>query len=258
MVSYLSWEVEEFFLTNRPRMMDQLASIGVEFQDETIDRLFDENRHFYEHPPKPPPSISGIFSPSPRPWAIQPIYDKHKPVRPWGLGKVYNSVTSYYRIAGSITRTPGQYRRADPDTGKPSEIPMTHTNERIHSCVRVRLELGGLGLDDKGLYDCPALLGKDLWRLRQKRIRVYDPIRRDADWGARPGASDVVSGPDDDLRWVWQWNGPREDAPHVPLMIEENLGPYERRLLLLNTGMYESVFSSTGSGIQSAERAHSN
>lgn len=234
-------------------MMDQLASIGVEFQDETIDRLFDENRRFYEHPPKEPPTISSIFSPRPRPWAIQPIYDKHKPVRPWGLGKIYSSVVSYYRITGSITRTPGQYTRADPDTGRPTDIPMTHTNERIHSSVRIRLELGGLGLDDKSLYDCPALLGKGLWRLRQKRIRVYDPIRRDADWGARPGANGVATGPEDDLRWVWQWNGPREDAPHVQIMIEENLGPFERRLLLLNTGMYESAFLPIVISIESVE-----
>jgi hypothetical protein len=238
-------------------MMDQLASIGVEFQDETIDRLYDENRRFYEHPPKQPPSISNIFSPRPRPWAIQPIYDKHKPVRPWALGKIYSSVVSYYRITGSNTRTPGQYTRADPDTGNPTDIPMTHTNERIHSSVRIRLELGGLGLDDKVLYDCPALLGKGLWRLRQKRIKVYDPIRRDADWGG-PGANGVTTEPEDDLRWVWQWNGPREDAPHVPIMIEENLGPYERRLLLLNTGMYEPAFSSTGNGNERVEISSSN
>ncbi len=237
--------------------MDQLASIGVEFQDETIDRLFDENRRFYEHPPKEPATVSSLFSPRPRPWAIPPIYNKHKPVRPWGLGKIYNSVTSFYRLSGTITRTPGQYKRADPDTGNPTDIPMTRTNERIHSCVRIRLELGGLGLDDKGLYNCPALLGKGLWRLRQKRINVYDPIRPDADWAARPGANGVVTAPEDDLRWVWQWDGPREDAPHIRTMIEENLGPYERRLLLLNTGMYESVISSERNEIENVEDVRS-
>ena len=237
--------------------MDQLSSIGVEFQDETIDRLYEEHRRFYEHPPKQSPSISSIFSPRPRPWAIQPIFERHKPVRPWGLSKIYNSVVSYYRISGSITRTPGQYKRADPDTGNPTDIPMTHTNERIHSSVRIRLDLGGLGLDDKGLYNCPALLGKGQWRLRRKRIRVYDPIRRDADWGARAGANGVAVGPEDDLRWVWQWNGPKEDAPHVTIMIEENIGPYERRLLLLNAGMYEWVSPRTENGTESVENVDS-
>jgi hypothetical protein len=211
--------------------MDQLASIGVEFQDETIERVFNENRRYYEHRAKEPPI----------PWAIPEIYNKHKPVRPWGLGKIYNSVTGFYRFAGRITRTPGQYKRSDPDTGLPTDIPMTHTNERIHSSVRIRIELGGLGLDDKGLYDCPALLGKGLWRLRQTRIKVYDPIPRNADWGARPVANGVATAPEDSLRWVWQWDGPREAAPHIRTMIEENLGPYERRLLLLNTGMSESA-----------------
>lgn len=32
------------------RMMDQLASIGVEFDETTIDRLFNENKQYYEHP----------------------------------------------------------------------------------------------------------------------------------------------------------------------------------------------------------------
>lgn len=34
----------------RYRMMDQLASIGVEFDETTIDRLFTENKHYFEHP----------------------------------------------------------------------------------------------------------------------------------------------------------------------------------------------------------------
>jgi hypothetical protein len=235
-------------------MMDQLASIGVEFLDETIDRLYDENRRFYEHSQA---AISGIFTSRPRPWAVPPIYNKHKPVRPWGLGKIYDSVTSFYRISGRITRTPGQYKRADPDTGLPTDIPMAHTNERVHSSVRIRLELGGLGIDDKRLYDCPALLGKGLWRLRQDRIKVYDPVPHDADWGARPGRNGVATAPEDDLRWVWQWDGPREDAPHIRTMIEENLGPYERRLLLLNTGMYESAFFLTKSGFETMESVSS-
>jgi hypothetical protein len=79
---------------------------------------------------------------------------------------------------------------------------MTHTNERIHSknydfslcknlliartgCVRVRLELEGLGLDDLGRYKCHALLHKG-WHLRQMRLKVEDPIPWNASWG--PGA----------------------------------------------------------------------
>jgi hypothetical protein len=57
------------------------------------------------------------------------------------------------------------YTRADPDTGTPTDEYMTHTNERIHRCVRIRLELEGLDLDDRGTYKATALLRKGLWRL---------------------------------------------------------------------------------------------
>lgn len=219
--------------------MDQLASIGVEFQDEIINRLFEESRHFYENPPKKSGTFSGVFSSAPKPWAIPQIYHKHKPIRPWGLGKIYESDIGYYKLTGRITRSPGLCKRADPDTGNPTNVPMTHTNERIHSSVRIRLDLGGLGLDDKGLYDCPALLGKGLWRLREVRIKVYDPIPKNADSESQRDANGAATSLDDDWRWVWQWAGPREDAPHIRIMVEENLGPYERRLLLLNTGTYD-------------------
>jgi len=65
----------------------------------------------------------------------------------------------------------------------PTDEYMTNTNERIHSCVRVRLDLDGLGLDDRGLYKCTALLGKNRWQLRRVRIQVDDPIPWNATWG---------------------------------------------------------------------------
>lgn len=215
--------------------MDQLASIGVEFLDRTINRIFEENRQYYENLPR---QATALFSNKPTTeWAIPEIYEKHKPVRPWGLGKIYESETGIYRAAGRITRTPGLYRRTDPDTGLLTDEFMTNTNERIHSCVRVRLDLGGLDTDDKGLYQCQALLHDDMWELRQVRIKVFDPIRRDANWGT-PDPQSPIDPPDSDLRWVWKYVGPRSSAPPVRTMIEENLGPYERQLLLMNTGMY--------------------
>ncbi|CZR54485.1 related to protein involved in cell growth [Phialocephala subalpina] len=207
-------------------MMDQLASIGVAFQDEYIDKIFEQNVQYYENPPKavarrPPPQ-----------WAISEVYDKHKPVRPWGLGKIWNSETGLYRLTGKKWRTPGLTERADPDSGMLTGILMRNTNERIHSCVRVRLDLGGLGLDDKGPYKCHALLDKD-WELRQIRINVHDPIPWNATWGPSVPPADH---PQDDLRWVWEYNGPERLAPRERIMIEEPLGPYERKLLLLNKG----------------------
>jgi hypothetical protein len=112
----------------------------------------------------------------------------------------------------------------------------------------VRLELEGLGLDDVGRYRCHSLLGKG-WRLRQMRLKVADPIPWNATWG--PGAPATVCQsspnstsllmshqdvPPDDYRWVWEWDGPEDKAPLERILVEEPLGPYERKLLLLNNG----------------------
>jgi hypothetical protein len=218
-------------------MMDQLASIGIEFQPEAIDRIFDETRQYYENPPKKPVTLSSLFNRPQRQWAIPEIYEKHKPVRPWALGMINEADIGVYRLAGRINRTPSEYKRADPDTGNPTNTFMTHTNERIHSSVRIRLELEGLGPDDKGPYDCPALLKNDKWRLRQARVKARDPIPPDADWAGEYVPNGRVP-KSESLRWIWQWNGPRDEAPPVRTMIEENLGPYEKRLLHLNDGMY--------------------
>lgn len=112
---------------------------------------------------------------------------------------------------------------------------MTHTNERIHSSVRIRLDLGGLGEEDMTKYKCPALLKKGPWRLDQIRIKVTDPIPPTATWGpTAPAALDDER--TSDLRWVWEYDGPEKNAPVIQTIIEENLGPYERKLLLLNKG----------------------
>jgi hypothetical protein len=157
--------------------MDQLASIGVAFQDEFIDQIFAQTVQYYENPPKTPRTLSSLFSRGvDRQWAKTEIYEKHKPIRPWGLGEIYESETGIWLLAGKKCRTPGLNMRSDPENGMPTNTPLTHTNERIHSCVRIRLHLEGLDLDDKGLYKCPALLEKGPWRLRQVRMVANDAI----------------------------------------------------------------------------------
>lgn len=143
--------------------------------------------------------------------------------------------TSFWHLAGKSVRTPGLYKRADPDTGMPTNIPMTHTNERVHYCVRVRLELEGLGLNDVGYYKCTALTthGHGPWRLRQMKLKVKDPIPWDASWGPTTPAA---SAPFGDVRWVWEYDGPEEDAPRDRLLIEESLGPFQRKLLSYSKG----------------------
>ncbi|KAF7879158.1 hypothetical protein EAF04_000357 [Stromatinia cepivora] len=213
-------------------MMDQLASIGIAFHDDAIDTIFQKSVHYYETLPPPSTSIFRFSRPI-NEWATPAVYEKHHPVRPWALGKIYSSNTGIWTLAGKETRTPGLYQRLDPNTGISIGIPMTHTNERIHSSVRIRLDLGGLGEDDMTKYKCPALLKKGPWRLDQIRIKVTDPIPPTATWGpTAPAALDDER--TSDLRWVWEYDGPEKNAPIIQTLIEENLGPYERKLLLLN------------------------
>lgn len=110
-------------------MMDQLASIGVAFQDEYIDTIFNHNVQYYLDPPTKP--SQGLFSRRPtQQWAIESVYEKHKPVRPWGLGKIWNSETGMYRLTGAGWRTPGLNMRADPDTGSKflGQFSVAHTD----------------------------------------------------------------------------------------------------------------------------------
>jgi hypothetical protein len=77
-------------------MMDQLASIGIAFKDDYIDEIFAANIRYYYNPPKTPTTLSSMFSlPAQKQWAIEPVYEKHKPVRPWGLGEIYESETGF-------------------------------------------------------------------------------------------------------------------------------------------------------------------
>ena len=59
---------------------------------------------------------------------------------------------------------------------------MTNTNERIHQCVRIRLDLEGLDVDDRGTYKATPLLRNGQWRLVQTRSKIDDPIPWDASW----------------------------------------------------------------------------
>jgi len=218
--------------------MDQLTSVGVTFQDEVIPVIFQRSVQYYEDPPKQPRSLSTLFSRRESEWASPAVYEKYKPVRPFGLGEIYESERGIWNLAGKSTRTPGLYKRSDPDTGISIGVPMVHTNERIHPCVRYRLELDGLGPDDIGRYQCTALTtkGHGPWRLRETRKQFRDPIPWNASWSTSTPAMERP----EEIRWVWEYNGPEEEMPSERVMVEENLGPYQRQLLLLSTGKENS------------------
>lgn len=220
--------------------MDQLASIGVGFKGDTIKKIFQENVRYYFHPPPQPKSIFSVFKRKPWPqWAVESVYQENRPVRPWGLGQVYESDTGLYIFAGKTTRTPGLYHRVDPQNALPTRQFLVNTNERVHSSVRIRLELEGLGYDDIGLYKCPALLKEGPWRLRRMRLRSKDTNPRDVRSNGSHRRNDSLE-QKDDLRWVWEYAGPGPDAPPEKIMVEEELGQYERELLVLNKGAQHS------------------
>jgi hypothetical protein len=282
-------------------MMDQLASIGVEFDEATILRIFTRLERYYRDKDaeenasqndskngrrrRPVDldssgaapddlsssglcgSIAAFFKPKPR-WAVDPIYTRNVPVRPWGLGAILKPVGLLTRIFGKKMRTPGLYRKPNPMTGKTTASFLEDTNERIHSSVRIRLALHGLGLNDKGIWDIPALKGK--WRLVRTLDEFQDPIpsslqtwepqelvkKAEQETGGASGMETHLHPSRNELislsvqqqrpltpvlrrqdgRWVWEYCGPESEAPNQRVLVEEPLGPYERQLLRLAGG----------------------
>ncbi|ORY69776.1 uncharacterized protein BCR38DRAFT_502653 [Pseudomassariella vexata] len=242
------WEDQGVSNMSLAWMMDQLSSVDVEFTNDALDRLFDQNVKYYENlKPKDEKMIRRALSKS-RPiyWAIKKIHDANNPIRPWSLHTTHSSGNAIYKLVGDITRTPGLYKKINPNTGQPTKAFLEDTNERIHSSVRVRLACQGLGADDKEVWKCLPLL--ELWRPRQVPVQFHDPIPDHAVWGPNgvieePGPSTAnPPGPTaDGLRWVWEYIGPEEGAPTIRTMVEENMGPYEKHLLKLSTGKEDVV-----------------
>ena len=107
---------------------------------------------------------------------------QHEAVRPWGMGKIYNSLTGITVLAGKKIRTPGRYFASNVKTGNSTSRPLLDTQEYIHASVRVRKTLGGLGAEDRGPYNPSSLAGYHL---------EGDPEQHDVRWeygkqGKRP------------------------------------------------------------------------
>ncbi|EHA51628.1 hypothetical protein MGG_07522 [Pyricularia oryzae 70-15] len=171
--------------------------------------------------------------------------------RPWALGQIHFP-SRIQALIGSGFRHPGRYRQADPDTNKETDRPLTGTNERVHSSVRVRLSCGGLSMDDEGKWRCEPLVGaagdpkaeKAMWRI--ERGSGIDKKER-ADFRVReldtPGypADELYDVQEGDGNFVWVFNpsmvlskGTPLQLPTVPVLPEEPLSGYwERHLLWL-------------------------
>jgi hypothetical protein len=257
--------------------MDQLASVGIEFDEATIARIFSRLESYYRAiDPRfaKQQAIANlearkveadVKSNSNKVWAVRDIYESNHPVRPWGLGALLKASSLLYSLAGFNLRTPGLYKKIDCETGFPSRACLEDTNERIHSSVRVRLAAGGLGLNDRDVWQAPSLKGK--WRPRRTTKDFVDPIprtRRTWEQVQAVKSHDVAVDPEGQGdpqrqltlmenaanaqrplsvgsanrpgRWVWEYCGPAKDAPMERVLVEEPIGPYERQLLRLASG----------------------
>ncbi len=231
-------------------MMDQLASVGVEFDDKTIERIFQSNKDYYYSSNSTNPSANsapeGLMGRVRRRWAIDPIFQNNHPVRPWSLSAIRNGATFIYKLMGEVGRSPGMYHRIDPSTGSPTTVYLEDTNERIHPSVRVRLALSGLGLDDADTWECSALRGN--WDLR----------RAEGEQGAgkKPSNSGGAAA-DPATKWVWNYKGPEHNAPPIRQLEEEPLGHYEQLLLDLSAGMPNVFLFARDRALQTTQN-HSN
>lgn len=211
--------------------MDQLTSVGVEFDLPSLKRIVERTDDFYEFPE--PQSGAKKSRRRDVQWATDAIYEKNKPFRPWSLGAIRKASGLLYSIWGEANRTPGMYRQVDPKTAQSRETFLQDTNERVHSSVRVRLACEGLGLNDESVWTCAALSD---WRLKRATFQIGE-LPRNKDQKPHDGNRD---GPFRD-GWIWRYVGTERNASNQRVMIEEPLGPYEQYLLEL-TGGKPNVF----------------
>ncbi|KND94731.1 hypothetical protein TOPH_00591 [Tolypocladium ophioglossoides CBS 100239] len=212
-------------------MMDQMVSVGVEFDKTSLDRVIQQSVDFYE-------TLHAQGSNGDRRkmwrWAVDRIFESNHPVRPWALGAIQKDISLLFRLSGESTRTPGVYRPIDPKTELDKERFLQDTNESVHSSVRVRLACEGLGLNDRSVWTCTALSS---WRLKRVTV-VRDPPQSRAPSRARGDGREYY---EEELeeRWVWKYVGDPRAAPEDPnqrIMWEAPLGPNERHLLHISGG----------------------
>ncbi|PHH50926.1 Uncharacterized protein YEL023C [Ceratocystis fimbriata CBS 114723] len=215
-------------------MMDQLssASVGCEFDLDILDRFFQDSQKYSRNLPKSEHPKIPVARQSIQ--AIKKSIDQETGgfLRPWGFGKIHKKVSAAYTVAGSIIRSPGQYRGINPKDGSWKKEYLQSTNEHIHSSVRVRLQGLGLGLNDAGVWDCPALAE---WTVEKCDLDVSEPVVAHPRWVPKTWISeekdtesihlsDTAAG-----RWKWVYQGDKQ--LHSSTMPEEPLGPIERHLL---------------------------
>lgn len=214
-------------------MMDQLASVGVEFDEKSLERLFNKQVRHYRSLTLPKKGRS---------FAVDEIHIPNWPLRPWALGAINRASNPLYALAGKKIRTPGLYRQVESKTHTIRTEFLIGTNETIHSSVRVRLACQGLGLNDCAVWKAEAL---EKWKLVRNKKASNDvgekvnsvdgdgEAREAITWGPPVEEQEDVT---DAGGWAWKYVGPESEAPPVRRMEEERMGPYERYWLKLAGG----------------------
>jgi hypothetical protein len=98
-------------------------------------------------------------------------YKEHP--RVWSTGKLNDSLSGIYDLYGRLARHPDDYYKTDPVSGETTKTPCRMTNEHVHASVRIRLGLGGKGLDDKGNYTPEALKGWSCKGVTGREADIY-------------------------------------------------------------------------------------
>ena len=176
--------------------------------------------------------------------------DRHKRVRPWSFGKLYNSLTGVYTLSGGTTRTPGCYYAVDPETGRQTDRPLRDTCEYVHPSVRTRIRLKGPGMEDHGRYEPPAM---DDWKL----VIEYPPAGSAAPPPPGAGAEGADGGgrPKPNIYWRARFGDEHVSTRVLP---EAPLWGIERKLLDMDRETEEYVLfpppTKSGKGNEGGER----
>ncbi len=260
-------------------MCDQLSSVGIDFSHTRLTHTFMSSLAYaaaHPHPyvPQSPWNpLSWFFLPAARRWALETVnanFDpkekrdasdctrSHPPdekkekawerARAWGLGQLRYPTSKLQLAAGILVRQPGLFMRPDEATSFNSltNDPLSYTNERIHSCVRIRLACQGLGMDDNEAWKCESLTrdkkGRPLWKLEHKSgftkaqmdsLSQFVPSEL-LEVGTYP-ADVIYSTEEGDGQWRWVYVGSAK--PFATVLPEEPLvGYWEKYLLALTTG----------------------
>lgn len=139
------------------------------------------------------------------------------------LGEIYRSSTGVYVLDGNTTRTPGNYYRVDPNTGRPTSKLLRQTNEYIHPSARSRIFLGGPGIQDRGQYEGKALQD---FKLKSENSELGDK-RPFAIWVPRSRRKGSVRLPESPL-WETEKDLMRSD-PKTFDFVMENPRPTRHR-----------------------------